>query len=232
MSDYSPVWPHGDIIKAFEGIYNVRGTNIVHFEGKEIQHSRSMTIIVQEGSLTLINSVRLSEKGLEELEKLGTVRNVISIGAFHGRDDAFYLERYQAKLWTVHEPSSYHNTHYLQDTDKLPINNGYFFMFKNTNPAEGFIYITNHEGIIITCDSVKNWVHIDEFFNEDTAMNALADGEIAKARISPIWLQATGMDKVNFNHLLQLKFKHLISAHGDVLRDTAHNDIESSVNNI
>ena len=60
---------------------------------------------------------------------------------------------------------------------------------------------------------------------------AISNGEITKARISPVWLNATGVHKVDFAPLLQLKFKHLISAHGDVLRDTAYYDIENSVKN-
>ena len=143
MSDYSPVWPHGDIVKEFEGIYVVRGTNITHFEDMKIQHSRNMTIIENNGDLTLINTVRLDEKGLRELDKLGTTKHVISIGAFHGRDDSFYLDRYQAKLWTVQANSSYHTVHYLNDTDELPIKNGNFFMFKNASCSEGFIYIND-----------------------------------------------------------------------------------------
>lgn len=229
MSNYSPVWPHGDIIKAFEGIYVVCGTNITHFEDMKIQHSRNMTIVECDGDLTLINTVRLNDKGLDELDKLGTIKHVISIGAFHGRDDAFYLDRYKAKLWTVQANSSYHTTHYLYDTDELPIKNGHFFMFKNSSPSEGFIYIDNNEGIIITCDSIKNWIRIDRFFSEETAKMAMSDGEISKARISPIWLNATGLHKTDFDRLLKLKFKHLISAHGDILRDTAHHDIENSV---
>jgi hypothetical protein len=229
MSKYSPVWPYGDIKKAFEGIYVVRGTNITHFEDKKIQHSRNMTIIERDGNLTLINTVRLGEKGLEELEQLGRVNNIISIGAFHGRDDSFYLDRYQANLWTVHSEQSNSSTRYLPDTPELPIKNGRFFPFKNASPLEGFIHVAEHEGILITCDSIKNWVEADSFFSEESAKMALASGEIATARISPIWLQATGVSKADFECLLNLRFKHLISAHGDVLKFTAYEDIKNSV---
>lgn len=232
MSDYSPAWPHDDIVKAFEGVYVVRGTNLTHFEGMKIQHSRNMTIVESNGDLTLINTVRLNENGLRELDKLGTIKHVISIGAFHGRDDAFYLDRYKAKLWTVQANTNYHPMHYLNETDELPIKNGRFYLFKHSSPSEGFIYLDDNEGIIITCDSIKNWVDIDRFFDEDTAKIARSDGEISKARISPIWLNATGVQKTDFECLLKLRFKHLISAHGDVLRDTAYRDIKNSVEEI
>ena len=60
-----------------------------------------MVIIRNGNELSLINTVRLNEEGLAVLDALGTVKNVIRIGAFHGRDDGFYLERYQAKLWAL-----------------------------------------------------------------------------------------------------------------------------------
>ncbi|CAM2840100.1 Uncharacterised protein [Legionella steigerwaltii] len=232
MSKYSPVWPHGELIKVFEGIYVVRGSNITYFEDKKIQHSRNMTVIASNGDLTLINTVRLNDNGLQALDKLGAVKHVFSIGAFHGRDDQFYLDRYEANLWSVHPEKKSHTLRFLKDKDELPIKNGHFFMFKNSSPAEGFIYIEDKDGIIIACDSIKNWVEIDEFFSEDTAKMALAHGEIAKARISPIWLNATGIHKADFDSLLQLRFKHLISAHGDVLRDTAYYDVKNSVEQI
>lgn len=237
MSEYSPVWPHGEIIKEFESIYVVRGSNITYFENRKIQHSRNMTIIESNGDLALVNTVRLNEDGLRELDELGRVRHVISIGAFHGRDDRFYLDRYNACLWTVHLKGQdsnryYPTTQYLKDADKLPIKNAHFFKFKNAAPPEGFLYINNNEGIIISCDSIKNWLEVDQFFSEETAQMALSQGEIAKARISPIWLKATGVQGKDFEHLLKLKFKHLISAHGDVLRDTAYEDVYDSVRRI
>lgn len=105
-------------------------------------------------------------------------------------------------------------------------------MFKNATPAEGFLYLDKDEGIIISCDSIKNWVSVDQFFSEETAKMAISQGEIAKARISPIWLKATGVQGNDFTHLLKLKFKHLISAHGDVLRNTAYEDVKSSVRQV
>ncbi|KTD53681.1 hypothetical protein Lsan_4091 [Legionella santicrucis] len=237
MSGYSPVWPHGEIIEEFEGIYVVRGSNITYFEDKKIQHSRNMTIIESNGDLALINTVRLNEDELRKLDELGSVKHVIRIGAFHGRDDRFYLDRYNACLWTVQpegqeDTLSYPTTQYLKDADELPIKNTHFFIFKNSAPAEGFLHIDTNEGIIISCDSIKNWVEVDQFFSEETARMAISQGEIAKARISPIWLHATGVQGGDFEPLLKLKFKHLISAHGDVLRNTAYEDINNSVRQI
>jgi hypothetical protein len=60
-----------------------------------------MTIVRDGGRLTLINTVRLNDAGLAELEKLGTVTNVVRIGDMHGVDDPFYVDRYGAKFWAM-----------------------------------------------------------------------------------------------------------------------------------
>jgi hypothetical protein len=60
-----------------------------------------MVIIRNGHQLSLINTVRLDDAGLAVLDRLGKVTNVVRIGAFHGRDDAFYLDRYGAKLWAL-----------------------------------------------------------------------------------------------------------------------------------
>lgn len=51
--------------------------------------TRVMTIVVDknddgEDELSLISAVRLDEGTLEKLEALGTIKNVVKIGHFHG----------------------------------------------------------------------------------------------------------------------------------------------------
>src|SRR5689334_4704904 len=90
MFEYSPAWPHGTIQVAFPDIFFVIGTNKTRHDGVEIQTSRTMVVVREDGALTLLNTVRLSEEGLRDLEALGEVRHLIRLGAFHGRDDPFY----------------------------------------------------------------------------------------------------------------------------------------------
>lgn len=237
MTEYSPAMPHGEISKAFDGIYTVQGTNITFYNELKIQHSRNMTIVESNGELTLINTVRLDEQGLIELDKLGKVRHIISLGAFHGRDDDFYLDRYNAELWTVKPLNGYDchknlKIHSLDESVKLSFIDGGYFPFDNASPAEGFLFIERNQGIIVTCDSIKNWVETDQYFSKETAEMNQANGEISKARISPVWLNATGTQKEDFECLLKLNFKHLISAHGELLKDSAKEDISASVEQI
>ena len=45
--------------------------------------------------------MRLSKNGLNELEQLGKVTNALRITGFHGRDDAFYREKFGAKIYAL-----------------------------------------------------------------------------------------------------------------------------------
>jgi len=225
MSQYSPVWPHGDIEAVFDNVYIVRGTNIIEHEGVTIQHSRTMTILRQGDSLTLVNTVRLNEQGLAALEALGQVTHVLSIGAFHGRDDAFYCDKYQASLLSVQSTKA--NSQLTANT-ALPITGLSYLPFKSAKMSEGVLYLEPKK-LLISCDSIKNWSEVDEFFSEETGRQCLDSGEIAEARISPIWLSATGTKKADYEALLSLDFLHLITAHGAALKDNAHQLLTSRI---
>src|SRR5690242_2542897 len=99
MTDYTSPSSHSAITEIFPDIFFVTGTNITHHDGRELQHSCNMIIVRDGHILTLINTVRLTDKGLARLESLGTVKHIVRLGTFHGRHDAFYLQRYPALLW-------------------------------------------------------------------------------------------------------------------------------------
>src|SRR5579863_5659880 len=101
MVQHPPSLPHESIQKIFDNIYYVIGTSITHHEGHVIQHSSNMTIVRHGDELTLINTIRLDDKGLQQLDALGNVKNIVRLGAFYGQDDAFYQQRYHAKLWSL-----------------------------------------------------------------------------------------------------------------------------------
>lgn len=48
-----------------------------------IQVSRNMIILLQGHELTLISAVRLNDRGLQQLDRLGQVRHVVKLGAYH-----------------------------------------------------------------------------------------------------------------------------------------------------
>src|SRR5215510_6157608 len=102
MSEFPPALPHGPIEEVFPNVFFVTGTMRAEFFGSMWTFSRNMTVVREDGRLTIVNSVRLGPSGLAELEALGTVANVVRIGDMHGTDDPFYMDRYRtATFWAV-----------------------------------------------------------------------------------------------------------------------------------
>lgn len=233
MAPYSPAWPHTDIIPIFPNIYFVMGTNKTTFNGLELQHSRNMVIIKDGSHLTLINTVRLSEDGLTELDRLGIVRHVVRLGAFHGRDDGFYLDRYKdAQLWAVgqmHHESGRSTDQELTPQGVMPFPDCSFFNFETSHHPEGILHINQQGGILITCDSLKNWLTADPYFSPESALLYEKQGLFGSASISDIWLQTCQVQASDFIRLKQLTFAHLISAHGVPLLDDAYTQVSKTI---
>jgi hypothetical protein len=228
---YSPAWPHSEIKKIFTDIYLVTGTNKTHYNNVELQHSRNMIILRDENKLSLINTVRLDKKALKELDMLGKVENVIRIGAFHGRDDAFYLDHYQAKLFSI--PGMTHENNRLADVEltnnQIPIPDASVFIFKTSIHPEGILHIDREGGILITCDSIKNWLSPDEFFNLETVKLYQEQKFFGAANISNVWQQACQVKLEDFTKLKSLTFRHLLSAHGEPILNNAKELLEKTI---
>ncbi len=225
MPQYSPAWPHSKIEEVFPNIFFVTGTNITQHEGITLQHSRNMIIVRNFDKLSLINTVRLTENGLAELTALGEIDNVIRIGSFHGRDDAFYLDHYHAKLWAL--PNMEHGNnrkadHFLVPDGLMPFANCEMVTFNSSRFPEAILHIRQNDGILITCDSIKNWLIKDEFFSDSTAKIYEEQKIFGYANINEIWLQATQVDKAELLTLKNLNFCHLLSAHGRPLLNDAY----------
>jgi len=90
---YSPAYPHDPIKEIYPDIYLVHGSIRM---GPGLRISRNMIILRQGEDLTLINPVRLSAEGLNDLDALGKVINIVRLGDFHGLDNQFYIRRYKA----------------------------------------------------------------------------------------------------------------------------------------
>ena len=90
---------HGDLVEVLPGVLFVTGQSRPEFSGKMFQFSRKLTVVRDGDGLTLVNTLRLDDAGLAHLESLRTVRNIVKLESFHGRDDAFYKDRYGAVLW-------------------------------------------------------------------------------------------------------------------------------------
>ena len=234
---FSPAWPHGDIHQIFPDVFFVTGTNKIHHAGADIQTSRNMTIIRHDSELTLINTVRLNDRGLQQIDALGTVKHIVRIGAFHGRDDGFYKHHYPtAKLWTLKGVS--YESGLLADEELIPGKAMPFpdcvpFIFETSTQPECALHIKRERGILITYDSIQNITSTDEFYNLETAESFQAQGLIKPANISPIWLNATKTKVTDFDKLLtSFTFRHLLTAHGEPLLGKADEQVRQTVRRV
>ncbi|HET9843041.1 MAG TPA: hypothetical protein VFP93_00110 [Gammaproteobacteria bacterium] len=232
MTQYSPAWAHGDLQEIFPNVFFVMGTNITSHEGIELQHSCNMVVVKSGNALTLINTIRLNNDALSALDNLGQVTNVVRIGAFHGRHDAFYIDRYSAKLWAL--KGVQHDNNKSTDVELIPHGEMPFpdcsvFVFETSIHPEAILQVNREGGILITCDSVKNWTCIDPFFSEQTGKLYEKLGFLGEATISKIWQQACNIQAHDFARLKLLHFKHLLSAHGEPLLHNAYETLSATI---
>lgn len=231
MTRYTPAWSHDDLQEIFPNIFFVMGTNKTHHAGIDLQFSRNMVVVRNGQELTLINTVRLDARGLKALDALGKVTNIVRIGAFHGRDDAFYLNHYPAKLWALkgmqHEHGRTADVELIPE-GPMPFPNCRLFVFETSVHPEGILSIAQEGGILITCDSIKNWTFVDRFFSKETGKLFQDQGFIRPADVSSVWKEATQVKASDFVRLKSLPFLHLLSAHGEPLLNDAYENLTTT----
>lgn len=210
---------HGDIQPLFDHVWWVIGTAK---PAPPIKLSRNMQIIKYKDELALINAIRLDERGLQKLQKLGTIRHVVKIG-FHSMDDDFYHETFGAKRWRL--PGVSGGDEELRE-DNVPFPNLMkLFNFEKTLMPEAAILI-EYDHVLLTCDSVQHW---DTKCHPYTNIPALAfltvKGFKHPCQIGPPWMKKQTPEgatlKSDFERLIKLPFKHLLGPHGGVALDTA-----------
>lgn len=224
MNELPPALPHGPLEEVFPDVFFVTGQMDTVLMGKDWQFNRNMTIVRDGGALTLINTVRLNEAGLKELDRLGRVTNVVKIGSLHGRDDAFYKARYGATLWA---PPGMSHEHGLP-TDKALVPGGEMpfagcsvFAFGTTKLPECVLRIDRGGGILVACDALQNWLAPDGFFSENSRKMMTEMGFFQPANIGPLWMQVNEPKAEDFARLQELPFRHALCGHGAPVRDTA-----------
>lgn len=217
--------PHGELREVFEEIWFVTGT--VRMPGPlPVAFSRNMTVVRQDGALTLVNSVRLDEGGLGALEALGDVRHVVRLAAFHGMDDRFYKERYGAKVWAVDgshylpgfesDPSKAYFTpdERMTSDGALPVRAARLVRIGSAKPPEGLLLLDRDGGIIVSGDALQNWSAPDAYFSFLGRVMMRAMGFIKPYNIGPGWLRGAKPDLAEVRGLLDLDFEHVLPAHG------------------
>ncbi|HNB62256.1 MAG TPA: transporter associated domain-containing protein, partial [Saprospiraceae bacterium] len=63
---------------------------------------------------------------------------------------------------------------------QMPFPDCSLFVFETSIHPEAILHVNRMDGVLITCDSVKNWTYIDEFFSEEADYTTIAGFVIEK----------------------------------------------------
>jgi hypothetical protein len=224
MDQLPPALPHGQLREIFAGVFFVSGAMETVLRGVHWHFSRNMTVVRERDALTLINSVRLNDAGLAQLDALGRVANVVKIGSMHGRDDAFYKARYGATIWGL--PGMQHEHGLTTDKElasdgETPFAGCSVFRFRTTKLLECILHIDRAGGILVACDALQNWLAPDEFFSDESRAMMADMGFFQPANLGPLWMQINKPLGQDFVRLREWSFRHVLCGHGAPLRDSA-----------
>lgn len=220
MANYKDAMPHGPIREIFPDIFFVTGTMENEFFGSQWKFSRNMTIVRENGQLSIFNSVRLNEEGLASLEALGKVTNVVRLGDMHGVDDRFYVDRYQATFWALPDMTLGDGIRLdkpLTTDGDLPVSNSSLFIFETVKRPECILRLDREGGIMIACDSLQNWVAPDEFFKDETVETMQGMGFFTPANLGLAWVHGSEPQAEDFVRLKNVPFEHAFCGHGEPL---------------
>lgn len=234
MCNYHEVLNHGKIKEVLKNIYFVTGTMKNEFFGSMWQFSRNMTIVKEGESLTLLNSVRLNDEGLADLDRLGKVVNVVRLGDMHGVDDPFYVNRYNATFWALPNMTVQKELTIkpLQEDGEMPLKDCSLFEFKTVKRPECILRLDRDDGIAIACDSLQNWVSHDEFFDDETIVTMTNMDFFKTANFGPAWIYESQPQASDFARLKKMQFKHAFCGHGVPLLNNAQEAFYNRINEI
>lgn len=228
---YPPAYSHDPIVKIFEDVYLVQGSIRI---GPGMRMNRNMIILKEDGCLTLINPVRMSEQGLAQLEELGEVRHVMRLGDFHGLDDQFYTDHYGAQFWCQPGQATYQYpkaNHHISSSKLPPVSGTQFFIFEAAKFPEAALFLAEKK-LLVTTDSVQYWPDW-RYTSLFTRFALWVMGFRLTLFIGGPWLKrVTPRDEslqADFERLMALDFDHLVAAHGYVLRNEAKPLLEKAI---
>jgi len=230
-ASYAPASVHRAIEEIFDDVFWLRGSIPL---GLGCRMDRNMVILREGKELTLVNPVRMDDAGLAQLNRLGNVRQVVRLGAFHGRDDRYYVDRYRAQFWCQTGQTRYPEpqaTHVIADGVPPPVAGTRFFVFASATQPEAALLIERHR-LLLTTDSIRDlgdW----GLTNATGGMVLRAFGLRPTLLIGPPWLRAVtplgGSMERDFRALLRLEFDHLLGAHGGLVRGDAKERVTAVV---
>jgi hypothetical protein len=229
--NYPPAYPHDPIEEIGEDLFMARGSIRINALGRI---TRNMAIVRDAGELTLINPIRLSAAGEEQLNALGDVKRIMRLGPMHGLDDPYYVDK-GAEFWCQAGGTMYTVPEIDQEMSvgsELPFPDAQLFCFDSTKQPESALLIQRAGGILLTCDAIQ---HYGDYGRTSLIPRLLMPfiGFPKTTLLGPIWLKLMTPDGASlrgeFERLLTLEFDGLLSAHGSFLQTGAHEAVERAV---
>jgi hypothetical protein len=219
--------PHGDITPVFDDIFQVTGGLKFKRGPFTIEGRRNMTILRQGNELTLVNTVRLGDAGLAQLDSLGMVKHVIRVGSFHGMDDPFYKERYGAHIWSVNAPYNaslsadpgpedvyFEADTWLEPGSSLPIADAEFIEISSSTPKESVLLLHRQGGIVLPADCFQNIDPTDKPPTLISGFFARLGGFRRAYNIGPGWYRIAKPDIDEVAAIVDRGFAHVLPSHG------------------
>ncbi|MCO4762178.1 MAG: hypothetical protein KC502_11780 [Myxococcales bacterium] len=234
MPTFPDVEPQEPLEQLFDDVWRVHGS--VQFKPL-VRIGRNMVVLRDGDELTLVNSVRLNAAGESALEALGKVSHIVRIG-IHGMDDAYYLDKYGARMWSLPDVEVVNGataTDTLGADEPTPFADLDLFVFQDTVKPEAALLLKRHGGLLITCDAIQHY--------EPSALNSVLANVVTgvmgfkhPAQIGPPWRKFMtpegGTLRPDFERLAALPFKHLIGAHGGLLRDDGPAKLRATIERV
>lgn len=221
---FPPAMPHGSLREVLPGIFFVTGT--MRMPGfLPVAFSRNMTVIKEGERLVIVNSVRLDEAGLKQLDALGRVSDVIRIAGNHGMDDPFYKDRYGAKVWVVTGQrytagfnAGAAQTYFTPDAEidastALPLAGARLYRI-DSHPPEGILLLDREGGVAIVGDCLQHWHETDPYFSLFAKLMMPRMGFIKPHNVGPAWFKNCKPPAAQLRGILDLKFSHVMTSHG------------------
>jgi len=229
---YPPPLKHDPIEAIGEDLFMVRGSYPM---SRLLTITRNMAIVRNEGELTLINPIRINASEEEALERLGSVRHIVRLGPFHGADDPYCVDRFNAGFWCQPGGRAYPMPpidHELSEGSPLPFPDAELMEFKRTRQPESVLLIKRGNGTLLTCDAIQHYGDY-RFNNLPTRLLMPFIGFPKTTVVGPMWLkymtQKNDTLRPDFEQLLDLEFDSLLSAHGSFLTTNAKKGVRNAI---
>ena len=206
---------HGSLLDVCAGVRLVRGTFRMA-PGMVI--SRTMTLVDLDDGVCVINSVRLSAAGEQELLRRGPVRHVVKLADGHGLDDPYYLKD-GAQFWST--ASAKHEAIPRGRTlaPEAPVPGSHAIVLPGT--TEAVVWLPHGGGTLVACDSIQN--HADTegaslLARWTTPLLGFTGGLLAP---TSMWRRLKKLDadgvKRAYAPVAELSFQNLITGHGPAI---------------